>query len=121
MRRHPQAGESPVNRRGQWRQIFLRWRVYKAARKSPYVEEVAQMTDEQKYSHITTEREKASVPVSEKYMLTIKEAAEYFSIGTKKMRRLAEDNLGSFAVYSGNRYLIIRTKFEKFVDESSAI
>lgn len=61
------------------------------------------------------------VPVKEKYMLTIKEAAEYFSIGTKKMRRLAEDNLGRFAVYSGNRYLIIRTKFEKFVEESSAI
>lgn len=79
------------------------------------------MTDEQKYSHITTEREKASVLVSQKYMLTIKEAAEYFSIGTKKMRRLAEDNLGKFAVYSGNRYLIIRTKFEKFVEESSAI
>ena len=28
------------------------------------------------------------------------------------MRRLAEDNLGDFAVYSGNRYLIIRSKFE---------
>ncbi len=79
------------------------------------------MTDEQKYSHITTENEKINVPVGEKYMLTIKEAAEYFSIGTKKMRRLAEDNLGRFAVYSGNRYLIIRTKFEKFVEESSAI
>ncbi len=79
------------------------------------------MTDEQKNSHIATERERAGVSVSEKYMLTIKEAAEYFSIGTKKMRRLAEDNLGRFAVYSGNRYLIIRTKFEKFVDESSAI
>ncbi len=79
------------------------------------------MTDEQKYSHISTENGKTSVPVSEKYMLTIKEAAVYFSIGTKKMRRLAEDNLGRFAVYSGNRYLIIRTKFEKFVEESSAI
>ena len=79
------------------------------------------MTDEQKNSHITTDKEKASVQVSEKYMLTIKEAAEYFSIGTKKMRRLTEDNLGRFAVYSGNRYLIIRTKFEKFVDESSAV
>jgi len=79
------------------------------------------MTDEQKYSHITTENGKINVPVGEKYMLTIKEAAEYFSIGTKKMRRLAEDNLGRFAVYSGNRYLIIRTKFEKFVEESSAI
>lgn len=79
------------------------------------------MADEQKNNHITTENGKTSVSVSEKYMLTIKEAAEYFSIGTKKMRRLAEDNLGRFAVYSGNRYLIIRTKFEKFVNESSAI
>ena len=51
---------------------------------SPYSEEVAQMTDEQKYSQISTENGKTSVPVSEKYMLTIKEAAEYFSIGTKK-------------------------------------
>ena len=79
------------------------------------------MTYEQKNSYIITEKERAGVPVSEKYMLTIREAAEYFSIGTKKMRRLAEDNLGRFAVYSGNRYLIIRTKFEKFVEESSAI
>lgn len=63
----------------------------------------------------------AAIPVSEKYMLTIKEASEYFNIGVKKMRRLAEDNLGRFAVYSGNRYLIIRTKFEKFIDESSAV
>ena len=30
----------------------------------------------------------------EKYLLTIKEAGEYFNIGVKKMRRLAEENLG---------------------------
>lgn len=56
--------------------------------------------------HDTTEN--TLVPVSEKYTLTIKEAASYFNIGTKKMRRLAEDNRGRFAVFSGNRYLIIR-------------
>ena len=67
------------------------------------------------------ENEKVSVPVSEKYMLTIREASVYFNIGIKKMRRLAEDNAGRFAVFSGNRYLIIRTKFEKFVEECSAI
>lgn len=54
-------------------------------------------------------------------MLTIKEAAAYFNIGIKKMRRLAEDNLGSFAVYSGNRYLIIRSKFEIFLNETSSV
>ena len=51
--------------------------------------------------------------VDEKYSLTINEAAQYFSIGIKKMRRMAEDNLGDFAVYNGNRYLIIRRKFEE--------
>lgn len=56
------------------------------------------------------------IPVQEKYALTIREASEYFSIGIKKMRRLAEVNLGRFAIYSGNRYLIIRTKFEKYID-----
>lgn len=42
-------------------------------------------------------------------------------IGVKKMRRLAEDNLGDFAVYSGNRYLIIRSKFEDFLANTSSI
>lgn len=53
--------------------------------------------------------------------VTIKEAASYFNIGTKKMRRLAEDNRGRFAVFSGNRYLIIRPQFEKFISASSEI
>ena len=36
------------------------------------------------------------LPLSEKYALTIKEAAIYFNIGNKKLRRLAEENLGHF-------------------------
>ena len=61
------------------------------------------------------------LPVSEKYMLTIKEAAAYFNIGVKKMRRIAEDNLGSIAVYCGNRYLVIRPRFEEFILNSPEI
>ena len=61
------------------------------------------------------------VPVSDKYMLTIKEASNYFSIGEKKLRRLAEEHTGNFAVINGNRYLIIRTKFEQFLLETSTI
>ena len=59
--------------------------------------------------------------LSEKYMLSINEAGAYFNNGVKKMRRLAEDNLGSFAVYSGNRYLIIRAKFEEFLQNNPMI
>ena len=62
-----------------------------------------------------------TLPVSEKYMLTIKEAAAYFNIGIKKLRRIAEDNLGTVAVYCGNRILIIRPKFEEFILNSSEI
>ena len=62
-----------------------------------------------------------NIPVGERYTLTIKEAAQYFNIGIKKMRRLAEGNLGVFAVFSGNRYLIIRTKFEEYLLEKSTI
>ena len=61
------------------------------------------------------------IPISEKYSLSINEAAQYFNIGIKKMRRLAEDNLGDFAVYSGNRYLIIRSKFEEYLQKTSSI
>ena len=62
-----------------------------------------------------------TLPLSQKYMLTIKEASVYFIIGMKKLRRLAEENLGEFAVYSGNRFLINRTKFEAFLSKTSAV
>ena len=63
--------------------------------------------------------EEKNVPITlgEKYMLTIREASIYFNIGVKKIRRLAEDNLGVFSIYSGNRYLIIRpTSLPNFYD-----
>ena len=63
----------------------------------------------------------SNIPMSEKYTLSIKEAAAYFGIGIKKMRRLAEDHTDTFAVLSGNRYLIIRTKFEKFLENTQGI
>ena len=61
------------------------------------------------------------IPMNEKYTLSIKEAAAYFGIGIKKMRRLAEEHTSSFAVLSGNRYLSIRTKFKEFLQETSTI
>lgn len=67
--------------------------------------------------------EEKDVPITlgEKYMLTIREASIYFNIGVKKIRRLAEDNIGVFSIYSGNRYLIIRPKFEEHLCRISTI
>ena len=60
---------------------------------------------------------KNSIPVGEKYLLTIHEASAYFNIGIKKLRRMAEDNEGNFAYYMGNRYLIVRAKFEAYIEQ----
>ncbi len=60
---------------------------------------------------------KTAIPISEKYMLTIKkEASEYFNIGIKNMRKMAEQNTGAYAIFLGNRYLIVRKKFEEYMD-----
>ena len=61
------------------------------------------------------------LPISQKFSLSVKEAAAYFNIGMTKIRKLGEENLDSFGVLSGNRVLIIREKFEEFLKQTSSI
>ena len=63
-----------------------------------------------------------NIPYWEKYMLTLREAAEYFHIGEKKMRQIVDENMdASFILTSGNRLMIKRKRFEEFLDSSSVI
>ncbi len=50
----------------------------------------------------------------DKFMLTIRLASQYFNIGQKSMRRMAENHIGYLAVYEGNQYLVIRSRMEEF-------
>ncbi len=43
--------------------------------------------------------ETIEIPLQERYMISLKEASAYFHIGIKKMRRMAEDNAGGFALF----------------------
>ena len=62
------------------------------------------------------------IPYWEKYMLTLREAAEYFHIGEKKMRQIVDDNLdATFLLESGNRIMIKRKLFEEYLDKASVI
>ena len=56
------------------------------------------------------------VPIQEKFLITVPEAAKYFGIGTKQLRR----HLSDFAIFMGNRYLIVRPRFEEYVIEFMA-
>jgi hypothetical protein len=69
---------------------------------------------------MTGEEEKISI--CEKYTLTVEEASKYFRIGQKRLRNLIATYPGAdYLLTVGNRTLIKRVKFEKFIDSSSCL
>lgn len=63
-----------------------------------------------------------TVPIGEKYTLTIKEASRYFNIGENKLRRLAAENhTANWVILNGNRILIKRKQLEKLLDSQDQI
>ena len=64
----------------------------------------------------------SDVPIWEKYTLTIEEAAKYFCIGEKKLRKLVEENSdANWLIMNGNRVQIKRRQFEKVIDSLDVI
>ena len=62
------------------------------------------------------------IPVWKRYALTITEAANYYHIGEAKLRILVDNPPNAdFAMLTGIRVLIKRKKFEKFLDEATAL
>lgn len=62
------------------------------------------------------------IPFWEKYMLTIREAAEYFHIGEKKMRQIVDENGDAdFLIMNGNRVMVKRKCFEQFLDAATVV
>lgn len=65
-----------------------------------------------------------TVPISERYLLTVKEGSMYFNIGENKLHRIMNEYIDSefkFVIQNGNRTMINRKKFEKFLDETTSI
>ena len=58
------------------------------------------------------------IPVWRKYTLSVQEAAKYFRIGDKKMRKLIEENpSANYILWNGTRPQIKRKLFEQYLDE----
>ena len=56
------------------------------------------------------------IPIWEKYNLTINEAAAYSGIGTSKIRQMLNERGCSFLLQIGNKHLVKRKEFEKYLD-----
>ena len=53
--------------------------------------------------------------LNQKRLISVKEAAELFSIGTKSMYQYAKDGEGQYSVSVGSRWLISPDKFEEYL------
>ena len=62
------------------------------------------------------------IPFWEQYTLSIEEAAEYFRIGQKRLRRIISENPDADCILmNGNRIQIKRKLFEDFIDMATAV
>lgn len=56
------------------------------------------------------------VPIWEKSNLTLEEAAAYYGIGVNKLRELTNDDNCKFVLWVGNKRLIKRRSFDKYLE-----
>ena len=63
------------------------------------------------------EMKKQELPWWQKYTLSLNEASEYFGIGYKKLKMFVQEHSDEdFVLWNGNRALIKREQFEKYMD-----
>lgn len=61
------------------------------------------------------------VPLWEKSNLTLEEAAQYFNIGTHKLREISNSEDCTFVLWVGTKRLIKRVPFEKYLETAYSI
>lgn len=64
---------------------------------------------------------KETVPIPQKLLITVEEAAEYTHIGEHRIRELLERKDCNFVLKKGTYSLIKREKFEKYILEQEVI
>lgn len=68
---------------------------------------------------IVLAKKEIEIPIWEKYALTIEEAALYFRIGQKELRKKTEEPNCDFVIFKGTHRLIKRKKMEEYMDNIS--
>ena len=64
----------------------------------------------------------SAIPIYRKYGLTVSEAADFFGIGEKTIRRIIADHPeADIAIYVGVKLIVKRKKFKKFLNSLSAV
>ncbi len=64
---------------------------------------------------------KREIPICEKQLLTLEEAAGYFNIGKHKISQLTNTRDCKYVVYLGQEKLINRELFEEYLNKKHSI
>ena len=70
---------------------------------------------------MTKEEKQAMVPVWEKALLTVEEAAAYTNVGTHKLREISEDYDCKFVLWVGNKRLFKREKLLEYLEHTFSV
>lgn len=62
-----------------------------------------------------------TVPIWEKSNLTLEEAAAYSGIGINKLRELTNDEKCNFVLWIGNKRLIKRRIFDRYIEDAYSL
>ena len=62
-----------------------------------------------------------NIPIWEKFALTLEEAAAYSNVGINRIREISNDENCSFVLFVGNKRLIKRKPFEKYLEQAYSI
>ncbi len=63
-------------------------------------------------------KNRINIGPQEKYLLTIYEASEYFGIGLNRLREMSKDlSINCFVTVGKGRNMVIRPRFEKYIEE----
>ena len=61
------------------------------------------------------------IPIWEKHTLTLDEAAAYYNIGVGKLRELTNDDQCKFVLWVGNKRLIKKDLFNKYLNDMYSV
>ena len=62
-----------------------------------------------------------TIPLWEKANLTLEEAAAYYGIGINKLRSLTDTDRCLYVLWVGNKQLIKRKPFEKYLESQYSV
>lgn len=64
---------------------------------------------------------KREVPICEKAVLTLEEAAAYTGIGVNKLREISSDDMCEFVLWNGAKRMFKRKKLETYLEKAYSI